>query len=581
MARTGNRVMKQKTEKAKVYSRESRKAREIGLSTPEEYRKSAVNITERPKKSEREAQEAADAASRAKHVDRIKGDEAPLAPLNIEPKDRELSGSAGHQDVTPAVKKGAQRRLSERSLGMGLSRVSKSGAIQPLIGDDKKVALNDLAINDKRLVKESSKRAQVKEEKETQARADVPKSVKERRTAKRTASAKEKIAAAKAAPVVAVPESEAPSMRIPEGKLIPGGNTSAGILNPGAMARSAGDTTTGRRRRIERKARYNAMRALEPGATKGYKAAAKGGERTSNVLNERVEERSKKTDTLAREKAARIDANKDSLQRSILNRAKNMPKGTPEEKAAYKSVVDSGLSLIRKPAIIAKPESTSEIVDKDGKTRKVTSPEVVLRRGPKKKVTRPDERDLTKSYTKEVPVGAPRLGEAVSEMKNRIKMTRAGEISEQPDRPKETPFGVMASHEDRMHALTKFIRVPVEGKEGGSDLEPHHLRSFLKTKAQAAGVRYNERDAVAAVFEARHKNPEMFRKISSEAIAHRTKRIGQVTEQRERGAAKAKEQRALASEGRGGKRRSPRAVRVMSNVANKFTEVNSDGSQKP
>jgi hypothetical protein len=131
-----------------------------------------------------------------------------------------------------------------------------------------------------------------------------------------------------------------------------------------------------------------------------------------------------------------------------------------------------------------------------------------------------------------------------------------------------------------MHALTKFIRVPVEGKPEGSDLEPHHLRSFLKTKSQERGVRYNERDAVAAVFEARQKNPEAFRKISSEAIAHRTKRIGQVTEQRERGAAKAKEQRALASEGRGGKRRAPRAVRVMSNVANKFTEVNNDGSQK-
>jgi hypothetical protein len=580
MARTGNRVIKQKTEKAKVYKRDARKAREIGLSTPEEYRKAAVNITERPKKKEREAQEAADAASRAKHVDRIKGDEAPLAPLKLEPKDRELSGSAGHQDVTPAVKKKATRALSERGLGMGLSRVSKSGAIQPLLGDEKKVALNDLAINDKRLVKDANKRAQLKEEKETQARADVPKSVKERRTAKRTTQAKEKIAAAKAAPVVPVPESEAPSMTVPKGKLIPGDNSSAGILNPGAIARTAGDTTTGRRRRIERKARYNAMRAAEPGASRGYLGAAKGGERTSNVLNARNEEASQKADTLAREKAARIDANKDALQKSILKRAKNMPKGTEEEKTAYKATVESGLSLIRKPAIIAKPSSTSVVETKDGKKKTVTSAEVTLRRGPKKTITTPDERDLTKSYTREVPVGAPRLGEQVSAMNYPIKMTRAGEISAQADRPKETPHGVMASHEDRLHALTKFIRVPVEGKEGGSDLEPHHLRSFLKTKAQNAGVRYNERDAVAAVFEARHKNPEMFSKISSEAIAHRTKRIGQVTEQRERGAAKAKEQRALASEGRGGKRRTPRAVRVISNVSNKFTEVNNDGSQK-
>lgn len=576
MARTGNRVMKQKTEKAKVYSRESRKAREIGLSTPEEYRKSAVNITERPKKSEREAQEAADAASRAKHVDRIKGDEAPLAPLKLEAKDRELSGSAGHQDVTPAVKKGAQRRLSERSLGMGLSRVSKSGAIQPLIGDDKKVALNDLAINDKRLVKESSKRAQVKEEKETQARADVPKSVRERRTAKRTASAKAKIEAAKTVPVVPLPEAQAKPVSKPNtGKKVDGkwvrtdgpsqmpGEGKAGILNIADIARTAGDTSPGRRRRIERKARYNAMRALEPNATKGYKAAAKGGERTSNVLNARAEESSKKTDTLAREKAARIDANKDALKGSMLKRAEKIT--DPTEKSA---VIDKAESIIREP----------KKADKKLKSGTVVRGE---RPGPTVSVTRADERDLTKSYTREVPKGAARVGEAVSAMDYPIKMTRAGEISAQPDRPKETPFGVMASHEDRMHALTKFIRVPVEGKEGGSDLEPHHLRSFLKTKAQAAGVRYNERDAVAAVFEARHKNPEMFRKISSEAIAHRTKRIGQVTEQRERGAAKAKEQRALASEGRGGKRRAPRAVRVISNVANKFTEVNSDGSQKP
>jgi hypothetical protein len=593
MARTGNRVMKQKTEKAKVYSRESRKAREIGLSTPEDYRKSAVNITERPKKKEREEQEAADAASRAKHVDRIKGDEAPLAPLKLEPKDRELSGSAGHQDVTPAVKKKATRALSERGLGMGLSRVSKSGAIQPLLGDEKKVALNDLAINDKRLVKDANKRAQLKEEKETQARADVPKSVKERRTAKRTTQAKEKIAAAKAAPVATLPEAQAKPVSKPStGKKVDGkwvrtdgpsqmpGEGKAGILNIADIDRTAGDTSRGRRRRIERKARYNAMRALEPGASRGYQGAAKGGERTSNVLNARNEEASQKADTLAREKAARIDANKDALQKSILKRAKNMPKGTEEEKTAYKATVESGLSLIRKPAIIAKPSSTSVVETKDGKKKTVTSAEVTLRRGPKKTITTPDERDLTKSYTREVPVGAPRLGEQVSAMNYPIKMTRAGEISAQADRPKETPHGVMASHEDRLHALTKFIRVPVEGKEGGSDLEPHHLRSFLKTKAQNAGVRYNERDAVAAVFEARHKNPEMFSKISSEAIAHRTKRIGQVTEQRERGAAKAKEQRALASEGRGGKRRTPRAVRVISNVSNKFTEVNNDGSQK-
>jgi hypothetical protein len=576
MARTGNRVIKQKTEKAKKYARESRKAREIGLSTPEEYRTSAVNITERPKKKEREAQEAADAASRAKHVDRIKGDAAPAAPLKIEAKDRELSSSAGHQDVAPVVKKTAVRKLAERSLGSGLSRVSKSGDIRQLTGDEKQVALNDLVINDKRLVKEAGKRAQVKEDKETRARADVPKSVKERRTAKRTATAKEKIAAAKSAPVVQVPESEAPSMTVPKGKLIPGDNSSAGILNPGAIARTAGDITTGRRRRIERKARYNAMRALEPGATKGYQEAAKGGARTSNVLNAKAEESSKKTDELARSKAARFDANKDALKGSMLKRAEKI--ADPKEKSA---IIDKAESIIREP----------KKADKKLKSGTVVRGE---RPGPTVSVTRADERDLTKSYTRDVPKGAPRIGEQVSAMDYPIKMTRAGEISAQPDRPKETPHGVMASHEDRMHALTKFIRVPVEGNPvkpkdpsnpngdqvGGIDLEPHHLRSFLKTKAQERGVRYNERDAVASVFAAKHKDPELFAKIRKEANLHRTRRIGQVTEQRERGAAKAKEQRALASEGRGGKRQSPRALRVMSNVTNKFTEVNNDGSQK-
>jgi len=577
MARTGNRVMKQKTEKAKVYNRESRKAREIGLSTPEDYRKSAVNITERPKKKEREAQAEADAASRAKASERIRPDAAPVAPLKIEAKDRELSSSAGHQDVAPVVKKKAIRRIAERSLGVGLSRVSKSGDIRQLVGEEKQIALNDLTINDKQLVKEAGKRAQVKEEKETQARADVPKSVKERRTAKRTAQAKEKIAAAKAAPVVPVPESEAPSMTVPKGKLIPGDNSSAGILNPGAIARTAGDITIGRRRRIERKARYNAMKALDPKASRGYKEAAKGGERTSTVLNARNEETSKKTDTLARRKAARFDANKDALKGSMLKRAEKIE--DPKEKS---TVIDKAESIIREP----------KKADKKLKSGTVVRGE---RPGPTVSVTRADERDLTKSYTRDVPKGAPRLGEQVSAMDYPIKMTRAGEISAQADRPKETPHGVMYSHEDRLHALTKLIRVPVEGNPvrpkdpkkpygpqvGGIDLEPHHLRSFLKTTAQERGVRYNERDVVASVFESIQKNPKMFvTEISKKANLHRTKRIGQVTEQRERGAAKAKEARALASEGRGGKRRPARALRVMSNVANKFTEVNSDGSQK-
>ena len=590
MARTGNRVMKQKTEKAKVYNRESRKAREIGLSTPEEYRKSAVNITERPKKSEREAQAEADAASRAKASERIRPDAAPVAPLKIEAKDRELSSSAGHQDVAPVVKKKAIRKIAERSLGVGLSRVSKSGDIRQLVGEEKQIALNDLTINDKQLVKEAGKRAQVKEEKETQARADVPKSVKERRVATRTKKATEKIAASKAAPVAKLPEAQAKPVSTPNtGKKVDGkwvrtdgpsqmpGEGKAGILNIADISRTAGDTSPGRRRRIERKARYNAMKALDPKASRGYKEAAKGGKRTAEDINTKNAETSQRTDSLARRKAARFDANKDALKSSLLKRAEGIE--DPKEKSA---VIDKAESIIREPKKADKKLKSGTVVRGD-------------RPGPTVSVTRADERDLTKSYTRDVPKGAPRIGEQVSAMNYPIKMTRAGEISAQPDRPTETPHGVMASHEDRMHALTKFIRVPVEGNRpvpkdpnkphgdhvGGIDLEPHHLRSYLRSKSQAAGVRYNERDAVAAVFEAKHSNPELFTKIKKEAVLHRTKRIGQQTEQRERGAAKAKEARALASEGRGGKRRPARALRIMSNVANKFTEVNSDGSQKP
>jgi hypothetical protein len=579
--------MKQKTEKAKVYNRESRKAREIGLSTPEEYRKSAVNITERPKKAEREAQAEADAASRAKASERIRPDAGPVAPLKIEAKDRELSSSAGHQDVAPVVKKKAIRNIAERSLGVGLSRVSKSGDIRQLVGEEKQIALNDITINDKQLVKEAGKRAQVKEDKETQARADVPKSVKEARGARRTKKAKAQVAASIAAPVAKLPEAQAKPVSKPNtGKKVDGkwvrtdgpsqmpGEGKAGILNVADIARTAGDIRPGLRRRIERKARYN---AIKDGKTRGYKQAAKLGARTSEDINTKNEETSKKTDTLARKKAARFDANKDSLKRSLLRRAEEIE--DPKEKSA---VIDKAESIIRAP----------KKADKKLKSGTVVRGE---RPGPTVSVTRADERDLTKSYTRDVPKGAPRIGEAVSKMDYPIKMARTGEISAQPDRPKETPFGVMGSHEDRMHALTKFIRVPVEGNRpvpkdpnnphgdhvGGIDLEPHHLRSYLKSKSQAAGVRYNERDAVAAVFAAKHSNPELFTKIKREAVLHRTKRIGQQTEQRERGAAKAKEARALASEGRGGKRRPARAVQIISNVSNKFTEVNSDGSQKP
>ena len=67
-------------------------------------------------------------------------------------------------------------------------------------------------------------------------------------------------------------------------------------------------------------------------------------------------------------------------------------------------------------------------------------------------------------------------------------MDRSGTISLQPNRPKETATGMLGSHEDRMHALTKWMGVPAgsdaEGKKITADLEPKYLRSYLKHKAE-------------------------------------------------------------------------------------------------
>jgi ATP-dependent DNA helicase Rep len=118
----------------------------------------------------------------------------------------------------------------------------------------------------------------------------------------------------------------------------------------------------------------------------------------------------------------------------------------------------------------------------------------------------------------------------------------------------------------------------------GADVENLRQLTTDFSKLKVIKLEQNYRSTVRILRAANQvisNNPKLFEKISSEAIAHRTKRIGQQTEQRERGAAKAKEQRALVSEGRGGKRQAPKAVRVISNVNSKFTEVNSDGSQKP
>ena len=70
-----------------------------------------------------------------------------------------------------------------------------------------------------------------------------------------------------------------------------------------------------------------------------------------------------------------------------------------------------------------------------------------------------------------------------------------------------------------------------------------------------------------------HSDKNKFDTIHKEVLAHRQKRIGTEIMQREAASAKAAQKRAMEKESRGGKRQSPRALRVVSNVSNKFTEI--------
>ena len=530
-----------------------------------------LHTTERPKKKDREAQDIEDSQSRAKAVDSVASNKAKLKPLEIKESDRELSSSAGHQDVKPIVKKKATRMLSERALGMGMASVSKSGEIQPLVGREAKVVKNDMAANDKQLTKEANKRAAARDAKVS--KVDRTPEQKQARLNMLAGSAEKKKAAAAAKPVGSLPEAQTdrPSTRPLKVKKVNGerivtggaqiipGEGKAGILNPGNVARTAGTVAQGTRRRIERKAAYNAKKS---GATKGYTEASKLGTRTSEPLNARAEATSESLDTRARTRAARKDAKRDSLKRSILKKAEKMPEGS-----AKSAAVRAGESIIQAPVIGGKRGGMHEVT------------------------SIPDERDITKVSKRSRPVGRGRLTDLVDSLgekrdaygkatgeKERLKMSQQGEISTQPDRTQLTPTGVLASHEDRLHALTKMFQVPAgEGKT--HDLEPVHLRSYLKHKSTNAGVKYNERDIVGSVFKARHAAPDYFSKIHKEVLEHRTKRIGQTTEQRERASAKAKDMRSMTRADRGGKRQAPKAKRVVSNVQNRFTEVTNGGKE--
>lgn len=561
-----NRVMKQKDEKGKKQARDASEARKYGVKDTASYRKEMLHTTERPKKKDREAQDIEDSQSRAKAVDSIPGNKGKLKPLEIKPTDYELKSSAGHQDVKPVVEKKAKRAQAERELGTGLSRVSKGGDIRPLVGREAQVVKNDLAANDKQLVKEANKRAAARDEKVSKVDR-TPEQKAARQSNIKNRFAKEKAAKAKAKPVTLpaaaagnASPGEAPSLnRSPKtANLIPG-EGSAGILNSANVARTAGTLKQGTRRRIERKAAYNAKKS---GATKGYTEASKLGTRTSEPLNARAEANSESLDTRARTRAAQKDAKRDSLKRSILKKAEKMPEGS-----AKSAAVRAGESIIQAPVIGGKRGGMHEVT------------------------SIPDERDITKVSKRSRPVGRGRLTDVVDSLgekrdahgkatgeKERLKMSQQGEISTQPARPQLTPTGVLGSHEDRLHALTKMFQVPAgEGKT--HDLEPVHLRSYLKHKSTNANVKFNERDVVGAVFKAKHAAPDTFSKIHKEVLEHRTKRIGQTTEQRERASAKAKDMRSMTRADRGGKRQAPKAKRVVSNVQNRFTEVPNGGKE--
>lgn len=523
-----NRVMKQKNEKGKKQARDASEARKYGVRDTASYRKEMLHTTERPSKEEREK----DSAAASEHFEKIAKD--PGKVLGGRAQATRLEKVGGKVVNKPTGKLAAGR--DQASVDIETALVKK----EYVSGVNKRNAKRD----------------------EAASKVDLTPEQKAGRISRRSEAANKAKAANAAKTAVNLPEAQTdrPSTRPLKVKKVNGktistggaqiipGEGSAGILNPGNVARTAGTLAQGTRRRIERKAAYNAKKS---GATKGYTEASKLGTRTSEPLNARAEAISEDLDTRARTRAARKDAKRESLKGSILNKAEKMPEGS-----AKSATIRAGESIIQAPMVNGKR----------GGMHEVTSV--------------PDERDITKTSKRLRPVGKPRLTELTEGgLKNeKIQMSQQGEITTQPSRPKLTPTGVLGSHEDRLHALTKMFQVPAgEGKT--HDLEPVHLRSYLKHKSTNANVKFNERDVVGAVFKAKHAAPDTFAKIHKEVLEHRTKRIGQTTEQRERASAKAKGMRSMTRADRGGKRQASKAKRVVSNVQNRFTEVPNGGKE--
>jgi hypothetical protein len=545
--------MKQKTEKVKKARIESSESRKYGVKDPSTYRKEMLHVTERPKKAEREATAAADAAGLAEKDKAFvaKGAGKTPKPLEVKESDKVLKSSAGHQDVTPAVKNKAIRAQQERALGMGMAQVSNSGDIVPLSGRDASAAKASIAANDKELLKGAAKRSEASDVAKIKAAKDSPRTSAKVKY-KLKSGATRKRASDKAKTTVnesAITASEALPTSSGPRNVIPGESTRSGHLNLGAVAPIAGEISPRTRRRMERKAAYNAKRGNESGASAGYKKAALLGTRTSTVINAKNEKRSLGQDKRARQRAVNIDSEKDAVKKSNMARAKKMAPG--KERA---NLVLSAQSMIREPEQVVLPADSGRN-------------EVRLRRGPKKKVERPDSADITKKYTRVVPMGAPRVTEAVAALGNeRIKMDKGGEISTQPARVTETPIGVMGSHEDRLHQLSKAI-----GGKNSPAVHIKHIRSYLKEKSGQSGVKYNERAAISALHSAQYTHPDKFASAAAGIKKHAATRIGIEKEQRERYTAKTKLASAQAKAERGGKRAPSRASQIAANVTSGST----------
>lgn len=530
-----NRVMKQKSEKGKKQARDASEARKYGVRDTASYRKEMLHTTERPSKEEREK----DSAAASEHFEKIAKD--PGKVLDGRSQATRLEKVGGKVVNKPTGKLAAGR--DQASVDIETSLVKR----EYVSGVNKRNAKRD----------------------EAASKVDLTPEQKAGRIARRSEAANKAKAANAAKPVGRLPEAQTdrPSTRPLKVKKVNGkttttggaqiipGEGSAGILNPGNIARRAGDMTPRKRRKMERKAAYNVKNANK---SAGYEKAARLSQDTADAVNSKNKIETEKMDLSARKKAAKIDTSKDSLKTSIKKRAEKMPEG-PEKEA----VKNNAEKIIREPKV-------------DG-----------VRGGLHAEIARPDERDITKKYTRVAPVGGVRKTEVAAALPNsprstrlpaqKIKMSRGGTIEAQPDRPVETGMGLMGSHEDRLHKITKDFQVPAG--DTSHPLEHIHLRSFLRHASESKGLKYDERGSIKALWEAKQKHPEMYKSIHQQALAHRTKRIGQITQQREKSKSKAKEMRQLNSEARGGKRQAPKALRIMSNVSNKFTEVPRGGSE--